>query len=58
MIWRFNGQMKTSPPTLALIDPDKMFAVRKADASPWELHERAIAGELAPAEPCDPGARF
>ncbi|MBV8093715.1 MAG: hypothetical protein JOY71_08635 [Acetobacteraceae bacterium] len=50
--------MKTSPPTLALIDPDKMFAVRKADASPWELHERAIAGELAPAEPCDPGARF
>jgi len=36
------------------VDPDKMIAARKAGASPWEVHERAFAGEFAPAQPYDP----
>ena len=36
------------------VDPDKMVAARKAGASPWELHERACAGEFAQAQPYDP----
>jgi catechol 2,3-dioxygenase len=36
------------------VDPDKMIAAREAGASPWELHECAWAGELAPAQPYDP----
>jgi catechol 2,3-dioxygenase len=35
-------------------DPDKMMAARKAGASPWEVHKRALAGEFAPAQPYDP----
>jgi hypothetical protein len=30
-----------------LVDPDKMIVARKTDASAWELHERAYAGEFA-----------
>lgn len=41
-------------PRRAQVDPDKMIAARKAGASPWELHECALAGELAPTEPYDP----
>jgi len=33
------------------VDPEKMFAARIAGASPRELHERAFAGEFAPARP-------
>ena len=40
------------------VDPEKMLAARKAGASPWELHERAMAGELAPAKPYDPRTQF
>jgi catechol 2,3-dioxygenase len=40
------------------IDLEKMVAARKAGASPWELHERALAGEFAPAEPLDPRTHF
>jgi catechol 2,3-dioxygenase len=40
------------------IDPDKLVAGRKAGASPWELHERALAGEFAPATPYDPQSHF
>jgi len=38
------------------VDPDKMIEAREARASPWEVHERAFAGELAPAKPYDPRA--
>ncbi len=36
------------------VDPEKMIAARKAGASPWELHERAFAGEFPPEKPFDP----
>jgi len=42
----------------AQIDPEKLVAARKAGTSPWELHERAMAGEFAPAEPFDPRTHF
>jgi catechol 2,3-dioxygenase len=48
---------QTSPsarPRRVFVDPDKMLAARKAGGSPWELHERAFAGEFAPAKPYDP----
>ncbi|MGD0075807.1 MAG: VOC family protein [Candidatus Binataceae bacterium] len=37
-----------------LVDPEKMIAARQAGASPWELHERAFAGEFPPTKPFDP----
>ena len=37
---------------------DKMVAARKAGASPWEVHEQAIAGEFAPDEQQDPRTFF
>jgi len=43
-------------PRRMFVDPDKMIEARKAGASPWEVHERAFAGELAPAKPYDPRA--
>ena len=43
-------------PRRVFVDPDKMLAARQAGASPWELHERAFAGEFAPAKPYDPRA--
>jgi catechol 2,3-dioxygenase len=42
----------------AQVDPEKMVAAREAGASPGEIHQRAAAGEFAPAEPFNPGARF
>ncbi len=42
----------------AQIDPDKLVAARKAGASPWDIHERAMAGEFAPAKPYDPATNF
>jgi catechol 2,3-dioxygenase len=42
----------------AQVDPDKLVAARKAGASPWELHERAQAGEFAPAKSYDPATSF
>jgi catechol 2,3-dioxygenase-like lactoylglutathione lyase family enzyme len=57
--WTASEHLRTSPPNPpAPVDPDKMIAARKAGASPWELHERAVAGEFAPAEAFDPGAHF
>jgi catechol 2,3-dioxygenase-like lactoylglutathione lyase family enzyme len=44
----------TDRPRRALIDPDRMVAARKNGGSPWELHERAFAGEFAPTTPFDP----
>jgi catechol 2,3-dioxygenase len=56
--WTATEHMKTAPPTVAPVDPDKMMAAREAGASVWELHERALAGEFAPTEPFDPRTRF
>jgi len=56
--WTATEHMRTSPPTFAQIDPEKMVAARKEGASPWELHERAVAGEFAPTKAYDPRARF
>jgi hypothetical protein len=42
---------------MAHVDPEKMIAARKAGASAWELHERAVAGEFSPAKPYNPSAR-
>ena len=56
--WTATEHMRTSPPTLAHVDPDEMIAARKAGASPWELHERAIVGEFAPTKPHDHRTRF
>jgi hypothetical protein len=38
-------------PQIAPVDPEKMIAARKTGASAWELHERSVAGEFAPAKP-------
>jgi hypothetical protein len=38
-------------PALAHVDPEKMIAARKAGVSAWNAHERAVAGEFAPAQP-------
>jgi catechol 2,3-dioxygenase-like lactoylglutathione lyase family enzyme len=43
--------IKTSQPMMTPVDPDKMIAARRAGASGWELHERALQGEFAPAKP-------
>jgi catechol 2,3-dioxygenase len=40
-------------PRRVFVDPDKMVAARKTGAAPWDLHERAFAGEFAPAKPFD-----
>jgi catechol 2,3-dioxygenase-like lactoylglutathione lyase family enzyme len=57
--WTATEHMKTSPsfaarPMGEYVDPEKMIAARKAGASAWEVHERAFAGEFAPAKPFDP----
>ncbi|MGP0083051.1 MAG: VOC family protein [Steroidobacteraceae bacterium] len=49
--WTATEHMKTVPTTMMQVDPDKMIAARKAGASAWALHERADAGEFAPAKP-------
>jgi hypothetical protein len=41
-------------PMGAYVDPEKMIATRKVGKSPWELRERAFAGEFAPLKPYDP----
>lgn len=57
--WTATEFMRSSPAALpAQVDPDKMIAARKAGSSPWELHERALAGEFTPAKPFDPRTRF
>ena len=57
--WTATEYMKNSPGfRRAQVDPDKMIAARKAGASPWELHERALAGEFAPAKPYDMRQQF
>jgi len=53
--------MKAAPSeraNLVFIDPDKMRTARKVGASPWEVHERAVAREFAPTTPHDPRSCF
>lgn len=53
--WTATEFMRSSPPVMpAQVDADKMIAARKTGASPWELHERAFAGEFTPTKPFDP----
>ena len=54
--WTATEHLRTAPPVMALVDPDKMHAARKTGGSPWDVHERAVAGEFAPDEPQDPRA--
>lgn len=57
--WTATEHMKNAPagrPHRVLVDPEQLVMARKAGASPWELHERAFAGEFAPAQPYDPRA--
>ena len=57
--WTATEHMRTSPAFgRAQVDPDKMIAARKAGASAWGLHERALAGEFAPEKPYDPRKQF
>jgi catechol-2,3-dioxygenase len=56
--WTATEHMKNSPFGRALVDPDKMIAARKAGASPWALHERALAGEFVPEKSYDPRSQF
>ena len=57
--WTSGEHLRNSPefaknPMGKYVDPEKMVAARDAGASPWDLHERAWAGEFAPAKPYDP----
>jgi catechol 2,3-dioxygenase-like lactoylglutathione lyase family enzyme len=52
---RSSGSRAVRP---AEFDPDKMVVARDAGESPWLLHQRALAGEFAPAKPYDPRADF
>ena len=57
--WTATEFLRTANPGMpAQIDPEKLVEARKAGASPWEVHERAMAGEFAPAEAYDPTAQF
>ena len=56
--WTATEHLRTAPAGMAFVDPDKMLAARKTGASPWDVHERAVAGEFAPDEPQDPRAFF
>ena len=48
--WTVTEQLKALPSQLHInVDPEKLVAARKAGASPWEVHERAVAGEFTPA---------
>jgi len=56
--WTATEHLRTGPHILAPVDPEKMLAARQAGASPWELHEQAVAGEFAPAKSFDARTRF
>ncbi len=47
--WTVTEQLKHLPTQLHVnVDPEKLIAARKAGASVWEVHERAVAGEFTP----------
>jgi len=52
--WTVTEQLKNLPSRLHInVDPEKLIAARKSGASPWEVHERAVAGEFAAANSYD-----
>ena len=52
--WTVTEQLKNLPSRLHMnLDPEKLIAARKSGVSPWEVHERAVAGEFAPANSYD-----
>jgi catechol-2,3-dioxygenase len=52
--WTVTEQLKALPAQVHVnVDPEKMVAARRAGASAWELHERAVAGEFTPAGSCE-----
>jgi len=56
--WTVTEQLKDLPSRLHInVDPEKMVAARKGGASPWEVHERAVAGKFAPGTPYELHAR-
>jgi len=48
--WTATEHIKTMPPAMVQVDPDKMVAARQGGASAWELHQRAGKGDFVPAE--------
>jgi len=47
--WTVTEQLKNLPSRLHVnVDPEKLIAARKSGASPWEVHERSVAGEFTP----------
>ena len=56
--WTATEHLRSGPHMLAPIDPEKMLAAHKTGGSPWELHERALAGEFAPSKPFEPRTGF
>jgi catechol-2,3-dioxygenase len=58
-LWAVTEQLKNLSSQLNVhIDPERLIAARKVGASPWEIHERAFAGEFLPAEPYDLGRTY
>ena len=52
--WTVTEQLKNLPSRLHMnVDPEKLIAARKSGASPWEVHERAVAGEFTAAASYD-----
>ena len=52
--WTVTEQLKNLPSQVHInVDPEKMIAARSQGASPWQVHQRAIAGEFAPAKSYD-----
>jgi catechol 2,3-dioxygenase len=56
--WTATEHIKGAAPAFVPFDPDKLLAARKAGASPWEIHERTLAGEFVPEKPYDPLAHL
>jgi len=58
-LWAVTEQLKELPAQLHVyIDPEKLIAARQAGASPWDIHQRAFAGEFLPAEPYNLGESY
>jgi catechol 2,3-dioxygenase len=57
-VWTATEHIRSSASAPTWIDPEKMVSAREAGASPWELHERAAAGEFVPETPYDPATHF
>ena len=49
-MWNSTEHIKTISPKITPINPDKLVEAREKGATPWEIHQRAIAGEFSPKE--------